>query len=122
MSKTQLFSNVKSTINKRFFWKTHKFTANVYIRNVGKTGVLFTHDNIGCSLTKFVIGDDNIVNATDNVANSFNLSLSKYNYDKNFFIDKMNKGVPIMIDVETHVVGRPTKGFTIGPRYLTKIH
>ncbi len=108
MSKTQLFSNVKSTINKRFFWKTHKFTANVYIRNVGKTGVLFTHDNI--------------VNATDNVANSFNLSLSKYNYDKNFFIDKMNKGVPIMIDVETHVVGRPTKGFTIGPRYLTKIH
>ena len=41
--------------------------------------------------------------------------------DKKYFISQMDQGLPVKIDIESHLVGSPTKGYCLNPQYLKKI-
>lgn len=120
-----------NNIHKRNFWKIKELEANVYIRNIGQTGVFFTHNNIGCSLTEFMTNSSStnfswsgqtVTLPSDSVANSFNLSLDKLpTQDREYIVNKMNENKPIRVTFETHIIGNPKKGFCLKPHYLKKI-
>lgn len=105
--------------NKRTLWKISNQQYNVYIRHVGQYGLFYTHNNVGCSLTKFINSDDSVNTASNRVANNFNISIDEK--DIKYFIDKMNKDELAKIQVECHVFGNPTNGFFFNPHYLKKI-
>ena len=108
---------------KRFFWKISEKRVNVFIKGIGKTGTIFTHNNISCSLSNFITetGESDLPSGT--VVNSFNLSCDKYpDLDIDLLEKYMNENKRVQISMETHMIGSPTKGFTLHPRYLTKIN
>ncbi len=109
-------------IHKRSFWKISELSSNVYIKSVGERGAIFTHNNVACSLTKFMVNDMPNDAASNQILNSYNLSLDKYKPENtDYFIDMMNSGKPINITVESHILGNPMKGFTLNPHYLKKV-
>ena len=115
-----------NTITKRTFWKTSEIEINVHIKSIGRTGVIFSHNNIACSINKLTLGNNSTeIIPSDNVGMSFHMSLDKYpqHIDKlQYLKDKMRKDEPIRICMETHMMGRPTIGFTLSPHYLKNIY
>lgn len=54
---------------------------------------------------------------------SFMASTSKHNTrDTAYFTKKMQKGELVTVQVETHLIGLPTNGSLIEPRYITKVY
>ncbi len=115
-------SALGKTVPRRNFWKIGEGRYNVYIRSVSRMGMFFTHDNISCSLTSMLTPNDVTALASSRVVNNFNVCVPNMNEkDKKYFIKHMNGGIPIKIEIESHIFGLPTRGWCLEPQYLKKI-
>ena len=118
-----------TSVTKRFFWNIAKTGSFVKIRTCGSYGVFFEHCNIGCSISDFIsplyIGQTFVSLPSDTFFNSFNVSFDKHFSleDAKRIADEIEKfpNATYKITYHTHLIGFPTKGFTIKPRYLVKI-
>ena len=114
--------NSGSLVHKRFFLKREEERLNLYVRGVGQFGYFFKHQNLACSVTKLLTESSGDI-PSESVLNTFNVSLNKYpTKPPEYFTEKMLKGEQVSVTVEAHLFGSPSKGFTLGPRYLKEIH
>lgn len=115
----RLPSNIITNFSpKRDFWKISEECMTIKIKSVGQVGYLFNHTNVLCSLNNFG-------NNEGNISFSFNASLSKYSISHKLsdaFVDSNNMiDMQINCVVETHILGLPTKGFIVNPKYIKSI-
>jgi len=112
------FSNIPKTlinIPKRNFWKVEEQAMSVHVRGIGKRGFVFSHHDAMCSVNKFGVD-------SEDVTNSFHLSLEKYCVnDYTYFRKCMESDEKIVIKMERHLVGVTWLGNICFPYYLKGI-
>jgi len=114
----RIYNKVPKTliyIPKRNFWKIEEQAMSVHVRGIGKRGLIFSHHDVMCSVNKFGVD-------SEDVTNSFHLSLEKYCVnDYAYFRKCMENDEKIVIKMERHLVGVPWIGHTCFPYYLKGI-
>ena len=88
---------LRNPIIKRNYFKINEGIINVQINEISTKGMIWKHTNIRCSLDPYLIIYGQGQLSLNDIPHQIDLSLSKYELDKDYFIKKFGKNIIIKI-------------------------